>query len=173
MGNKKIFIFVTAQTIITERLMSNDHNIPEEFVQEIRATFDLFDQDNSGSIDREELGDVFKSLGQRYSDAELDEMIAENDNSGSIEFGEFLQLMRRRMRDTDTEEELVEAFKVFDRDSNGLITVQELRMVMKQIGENLSEKDCKEIIEAGDRDNDGCLNFDEFIRMMVDKNQQY
>ena len=43
--------------------MSNDHNIPEEFVQEIRATFDLFDQDNSGSIDREELGDVFKSLG--------------------------------------------------------------------------------------------------------------
>ena len=46
-------------------------------------------------------------------------------------------------------------------------------MVMKQIGENLSEKDCKEIIEAGDRDNDGCLNFDEFIRMMVDKNQQY
>ena len=94
-------------------------------MQEIRATFDLFDQDNSGSIDREELGDVFKSLGQHYSDAELDEMIAEtdNDNSGSIEFGEFLQLMRRRMRDTDTEEELVEAFKVFDRDSNGLITV--------------------------------------------------
>ena len=60
-------------------------------------------------------------------------MIAEtdHDNSGSIELGEFLQLMRRRMRDTDTEEELVEAFKVFDRDSNGLITRIELQTVMQ------------------------------------------
>ena len=41
-------------------------------------------------------------------------------------------------------------------------------MVMKQIGEPLGEKECREIIEAGDRDNDGMLNFDEFIRMMVD-----
>ena len=40
---------------------------------------------------------------------------------------------------------------------------------MKQIGENLTEKDCEGIIAAGDRDNDGFLNFDEFIRMMIDK----
>ena len=73
------------------------------------------------------------------------------------------------MRDTDTEEEMVEAFKVFDRDGDGLIKMPELRLVMKQIGENLSDKECSEIIAAGDRDNDGALNFDEFIRMMIDK----
>jgi len=75
-------------------------------------------------------------------------MIAEidSDNSGSIEFSEFLQLMRRRMRNTDTEEEMVEAFKVFDRDSDGYITQQELFLVMRQIGENLTEKECAEII---------------------------
>ena len=79
-------------------------------------------------------------------------MIAEidTDRSGSIEFGEFLHLMRRRMRDTDTEEEMVEAFKVFDRDSNGLISWQELKTVMRQIGENLTDKECQEIIQAGD-----------------------
>ena len=54
--------------------------------------------------------------------------------------------MRRRMRDTDTEEEMVEAFKVFDRDGDGLIKMPELRLVMKQIGENLSDKECSEII---------------------------
>jgi len=146
-------------------------NIPEEFVEEIRQTFDLFDKNQDGTIDQDELGDVFRSLGQHYTEAELAEMIAETDNdrSGSIEFGEFLQLMRRRMRDTDTEEELVEAFKVFDRDSNGLISVAELKTVMKQIGENLNERECTEIIASGDRDSDGCLNFDEFIRMMIDR----
>ena len=39
--------------------------------------------------------------------------------SGTIDFPEFLSLMARKMKDTDTEEELVEAFKVFDRDGNG------------------------------------------------------
>ena len=87
----------------------------------------------------------------------------DDDGSGSIEFSEFLQLMRRRMRDTDTEEEMVEAFKVFDRDGNGLISMQELRLVMKQIGENLTDREYTDIIAAGDKDNDGFLNFDEFI----------
>jgi Ca2+-binding EF-hand superfamily protein len=32
--------------------------------------------------------------------------------SGTIDFPEFLSLMARKMKDTDTEEELIEAFKV-------------------------------------------------------------
>ena len=39
---------------------------------------------------------------------------------------------------------------------------------MKQIGENLTDKECMDIIQAGDRDHDGSLNFDEFIRMMIE-----
>ena len=42
------------------------------------------------------------------------------DGNGTIDFPEFLSLMARKMKDTDTEEELIEAFKVFDRDGNGL-----------------------------------------------------
>ena len=53
------------------------------------------------------------------------------DGSGVVEFDEFLRLMQRRMRDTDTEEEMVEAFKVFDRDGDGLISYSELRLVMR------------------------------------------
>ena len=92
----------------------------------------------------------------------------DTDKNDSIDFNEFLQLMRKRMRDTDTEEELVEAFKVFDRDGNGLISHAELKMVMKQIGEKYDDDQIAEIIKAGDKDNDGFLNYDEFIRMMID-----
>ena len=45
----------------------------------------------------------------------------DTDGNGSIDFSEFLALMARKMRDTDSDEEMVEAFKVFDRDGNGLI----------------------------------------------------
>ena len=37
-------------------------------------------------------------------------------------------------KDTDTEEELIEAFKVFDRDGNGFISAAELRHVMTNLG---------------------------------------
>ena len=38
------------------------------------------------------------------------------DGNGTIDFPEFLSLMARKMKDTDTEEELVEAFKVFSKE---------------------------------------------------------
>lgn len=57
-----------------------------------------------------------RSLGQNPTEAELQDMINEVDvdGNGTIDFPEFLSLMARKMRDTDTEEELIDAFRVFD-----------------------------------------------------------
>ena len=60
------------------------------------------------------------------------------DGNGTIDFPEFLSLMARKMKDTDTEEELIEAFKVFDRDGNGFISAAELRHVPWLAASNLS-----------------------------------
>jgi Ca2+-binding EF-hand superfamily protein len=58
------------------------------------------------------------------------------DGNNSIDFPEFLTMMARKMKDTDSEEEIMEAFKVFDKDNNGQISAAELRHVMS--GYNLS-----------------------------------
>jgi hypothetical protein len=70
-----------------------------------------------GNITVKELGTVVRSLGQSPTEAELKEMIAEvdKDGNGTIDFQEFLDLMSRHMRQADTEEEIREAFKVFDK----------------------------------------------------------
>lgn len=73
----------------------------------------------------------------------------------------------RKMKDTDTEEELIEAFKVFDRDGNGLISAAELRHVMTNLGEKLTEEEVDEMIREADIDGDGHINYDEFVRMMM------
>ena len=67
------------------------------------------------------------------------------------------------MKDTDTEEELIEAFKVFDRDGNGLISAAELRHVMTNLGEKLTDEEVDEIIRAADADCDGHMNHEEFV----------
>ena len=41
--------------------------------------------------------------------------------NGTIDFPEFLTMMARKMKETDSEEEIREAFRVFDKDGNGFI----------------------------------------------------
>ncbi|KAH0653665.1 hypothetical protein KY285_032235 [Solanum tuberosum] len=65
-------------------------------------------EDMYGCITTKELGTVMRSLGQNPTEAELQDMINEvdADGNGTIDFPEFLNLMARKMKDTDSEEEL-------------------------------------------------------------------
>ncbi|GAA5937133.1 hypothetical protein JCM3775_001559 [Rhodotorula graminis] len=78
-------------------------------------------------------------------------------------------MMARKMKDTDSEEEVREAFKVFDKDGNGFISAAELRHVMTNLGEKLSDTEVEEMIREADTDGDGQINYDEFVRMMMSK----
>jgi len=128
--------------------------LTEEQIAEFKEAFSLFDKDGDGTITTKELGTVMRSLGQNPTEAELQDMINEvdADGNGTIDFPEFLSLMARKMKDTDTEEELVEAFKVFDRDGNGFISAAELRHVMTNLGEKLTDEEVDEMIREADVD---------------------
>jgi calmodulin len=67
-------------------------------------------------------------------------------------------MMARKMKDTDSEEEIREAFKVFDRDNNGYISAAELRHVMTSIGEKLTDDEVDEMIREADQDGDGRID---------------
>jgi len=146
-------------------------NLSEEKIAEFRAAFELFDRDRDGKITTKELGTVIRNLGQNPTEVELAEMIAEVDldGNGTIDFKEFLGLMVRKWSDTDMNEELFEVFKVFDTNGDGYITTQELRYVITQLGEVVTNEEIDEMISEGDTDNDGKIDYDEFIRMMLTK----
>ncbi|CAN6577752.1 unnamed protein product [Malus baccata var. baccata] len=145
--------------------------LTEEQIAEFKEAFCLFDKDGDGCITTKELGTVMRSLGQNPTEAELQDMISEvdADQNGTIDFSEFLNLMARKMKDTDSEEELKEAFKVFDKDQNGFISAAELRHVMANLGEKLTDEEVSEMIREADDDGDGQVNYDEFVRMMLNK----
>jgi len=96
-------------------------------------------------------------------------VVVDADGNGTIDFPEFLSLMARKMKDTDTEEELIEAFKVFDRDGNGFISAAELRHLMTNLGEKLTDEEVDEMIREADVDGDGQINYEEFVKMMMAK----
>ena len=137
--------------------------LTEEQIAEFKEAFSLFDKDGDGTITTKELGTVMRSLGQNPTEAELMDMINEvdADGNGTIDFPEFLTMMARKMKDTDSEEEIVEAFKVFDKDGNGFISAAELRHVMTNLGEKLTDEEVDEMIREADVDGDGQINYEE------------
>ena len=92
--------------------------LTEEQIAEFKEAFSLFDKDGDGTITTKELGTVMRSLGQNPTEAELQDMINEvdADGNGTIDFPEFLTMMARQMNSDECEEEIREAFRVFDKD---------------------------------------------------------
>ncbi|MCJ1405472.1 hypothetical protein MMC11_008700 [Xylographa trunciseda] len=155
-------------------------SLTEEQVSDFKEAFSLFDKNGDGQITSKELGTVMRSLGQNPSESELQDMINEvdADNNGTIDFPEFLTMMARKMKDTDSEDEIranshlayqCEAFKVFDRDNNGFISAAELRHVMTSIGEKLTDDEVDEMIREADQDGDGRIDYNEFVQLMMQK----
>ena len=70
-------------------------------------------------------------------------MIREFDEDGDnqINLQEFIQLMARTDKNTDTEEELKSGFKQFDKDQDGVITFSDLKALMEELDEELSDEE--------------------------------
>ncbi|ODV89357.1 hypothetical protein CANCADRAFT_3985 [Tortispora caseinolytica NRRL Y-17796] len=142
--------------------------LTQEQIKDFKEAFALFDKDGDGHITTAELGVVMRSLGQTPTEADLQDMINEvdQDHNGTIDFPEFLTMMARKMKDSDSEDEIREAFKVFDRDNDGYISAAELRHVMMSIGEPLTEEEADQMIREADADGDGLINYVEFAHTL-------
>lgn len=84
-----------------------------------------------------------------------------------MNYGGQFDRSRSSLQETNVEEELKEAFKVFDKDQNGYISASELRNVMMNLGEKLTDEEVDQMIREADLDGDGQVNYEEFVRMMM------
>jgi len=150
----------------------------EDELASYREVFALFDQDNSGTISSAELAQVMHSFGQSATKSEIDYIMekVDRDRSGTIDFEEFVFLMSSRKMDSpgvenpnisDEDAELWEAFRVFDKDGSGNISFEELKLVMTNLGERLTNEELTLMIKEADLDGDNEISFEEFKKMIL------
>jgi calmodulin len=147
-------------------------SLPDEKVHECKEVFQLFDEDQDGAITTKELGYVLRALGLNPTQSELQEMVNEvdQDGSGKIELKEFLELYAEKAKSPpDTEEDLVEALKIFDKEGFGRVAAGELKYVLTQIAEKLSEKEVNQLLAEANIDGDGFVNLAELAHTMTYK----
>uniref|UniRef100_A0A452HMC8 EF-hand domain-containing protein n=1 Tax=Gopherus agassizii TaxID=38772 RepID=A0A452HMC8_9SAUR len=114
-----------------------------------KKVFSVFDTNGNGVITAKELVAVMWSFGQNPTEAELQDMILEVDDSAH-------------------EEDIREAFYVFDKDVSTYITTAKLHHVMTNFGEKLADE-VDEIIREADIDDDGQVNGEQLVQMVTAK----
>mmetsp|Transcript_30153 Transcript_30153/g.72869 ORF Transcript_30153/g.72869 Transcript_30153/m.72869 type:complete len:160 (+) Transcript_30153:245-724(+) len=145
--------------------------LTEDEIEELRQAFDLFDTDGSGTIDPKELRAAMQSLGFDAKNQTIYQMIKDidKDGTGEIDFDEFLDLMTSRLAGSDTKEDVQKIFELFDDDQTGYISLQNLKRVAHELGENMDDAELLEMIERADADHDGQISPEEFFTIMTQK----
>jgi len=135
---------------------------------EFKEAFNEFDKDGSGTISNKELLHVLRSIGQNPTEDEILELVMESDanGDGTIDLGEFIELMKRKSSETDQMESLKEAFKIFDKNRNGYIEAKELKAVTTTLGQSLTNEEFEAFWKEADVNGDGKLDYEEFIKIM-------
>jgi len=157
----------TLDLIVTIDL--DEWQLTPEQVAEFKEVFMLFDKDEDGVITFPEVIMVMKSLGQRPSDDELLEMVrevSEDHMYDTIEFNEFLQMMSKQQKKGLTQDILKDAFRIFDKDDDGFISVEELRSIMKNMGDKMTDQELDEMLDTADTKRDGLVNYSEFVMLL-------
>nr|CAB3266512.1 calmodulin-like [Phallusia mammillata] len=148
--------------------------LTEEQIAEFKSAYKAYAKEEDGPVLNKDIGTVIRSLGFYPSEADLAAIIEEADAEGMgwIDIADFLNVMAKRSKEPIfTEDDIREAFRVFDKEANGFIAAAELRQVMTTIGEVLTEEEVDEMIRNSEVDGDGQVNYEEFVTRMMAKQQ--
>ncbi|XP_070684230.1 calcium-binding protein 4 [Pempheris klunzingeri] len=155
------------------KLFGQERELMPEELDELQEAFKEFDYDADGFIHYKDIADCMRTMGYMPTEMELIEIIQQIKMKwgGHVDFEDFCELMGPRMLAETAHmvglKELRCAFKQFDCDGDGKITLDELKEGMKTLlGEKLKKGELEEILTDIDLNKDGNIDFDEFVMML-------
>lgn len=98
----------------------------------------------------------------------LKEMMEDGDDS-TINFKSFLELMTARVGEHSSRDELARVYRLFDTQNQDTITLETLKKISQEVGDNLSDEELKDILKRCDIDKDQALSFEDFYTVITTK----
>lgn len=140
--------------------------LSQKEIQDYQEAFNFFDSDKDGYITLKEVGSVMRSIGLYPSEEELIQI--SKSTRTKVDFNEFLNLASTNIVENKiNEQQMREAFKVFDNFGNGLINLNQMRVTLQKLGEKLRDEEIDEMIRECDIDADGNVNYEDLVRILT------
>lgn len=125
-----------------------DRLLPEDY-EDLKSTFEVFDEDGSGTIDPAEINKVLEELGLDKRNPFILSLIhALRDANHPVTFDEFLNIIGSRVGETKTKKGLQTVFTLYDKNEDGIIEFEEFKIVAKSLHENLTDDDLLEMLHS-------------------------
>ncbi|KAI5256995.1 calcium-binding protein 5 [Manis pentadactyla] len=145
----------------------------QDEIEELREAFLEFDKDRDGFISCKDLGNLMRTMGYMPTEMELTELGQQirMNLGGRVDFDDFVELMTPKLLAETAGmigvQEMRDAFKEFDTNGDGEITLVELQQAMQRLlGEQLTAREISEVVQEADVNGDGTVDFEEFVKMM-------
>jgi len=138
----------------------------------LEDVFRFLDKDGNGSIDKREMTVGLRAMGLNPTDAEVDSLIRTSDTirpDGRLQLDEFRNMVHTYKKShPDPRQEMITAFRVFDRNGDGVIDKNELRQALTTLGfSKLSNHEVDQLFRAADTDGSGVIDFNELVRVLT------
>ena len=131
-------------------------------IQRYQKAFDYVDRKKTGEVPVSQIENLLSVAKEEDFDQDdineaLDKMGKGNEDTLTSE--EFIQFMT----ELNNPNNIVDAFRLFDADHNGYISIDEFKYILKMVDSPLSDKDVKEIFDSFDVSRDGKIDYKEFV----------
>jgi Ca2+-binding EF-hand superfamily protein len=148
-----------------------DRLAPEDY-EELKNTFEVFDEDNSGTIDAAEISKVLEELGvDRRNPFIMKLILSLKDKNRSISFDEFVDLIASQVGETKSKDGLRRVFAIYDKDENGVIDFEEFKQIAKELKDGINDDELLEMMHSAHVNNKTSSNegftFEEFYTIVA------
>lgn len=133
--------------------------------------FQSKDSEKKGRITLDKVELILKSF-DKFSESEMNSLrnffnsVTENSEIKTVDINQLNQIVNSvyKLRKLEINcSDVIDAFKMFDRDSNGMITLDEMKSILLNFSQKLSEEEIEEIFNEVDINHDGNIDYQEFI----------
>lgn len=160
-----------------DNLSSKDQNrvkdlltqITPELAESLEETFRMYDTDGLNGFSPDEIRPIFESFPRQPTDQQIDDMVKELDSNGdgTIHYHEFVEFMVKELVNRDKiQDPLRKVFEIFDSKEQGLMSQEDIKQMMTDGGEPITDEEAKKMLEEAKYDEDEFINFKDFFRMM-------
>lgn len=153
--------------------MSPTNQPTQEQLDEWKEAFSLYDKKGNSTVSSANLGDLLRGLGQNPTQAEVRELVKSVGGSErqevDIDFGTFLTILTRPdgFKPAGSAQEFIQGFQVFDKEGDGYISAAELRYVLTNLAEKLTDEEVDELLKEVQIGQDGRINYVDFVTLIL------